>query len=249
MKTPTLILVHGAGGGAWTWELVVVVLDELGCAHRALDLPSSSASPPHDAGIASDVATVRAVLDELVAPVVLVGVSYGGVVISAAAVDHPAVARLVYVAAFMPEPGIPIRSQLVPSEDFVAAMSAAVARNPSAHGGLDPAIAAEFVFPQAPPDVARQAIARMRPMVLTDADMILPSVAWQTIPSTYIVCTEDRMIPPDYQRRCATERATARIDVPYDHAPTRSHPNELAKLLAEITGEVAEGSEPPCSTQ
>ena len=242
MKIPTLVLVHGAGGGAWTWELVVLALDELGCADRELDLPSSSASPPPDAGVACDVATVRAVLDDLVGPVVLVGVSYGGVVISAAAVDHPAVARLVYVAAFMPEPGVPIRDQLVPSQDFVAAASAAAARNPTEHGGLDPAIAAEFVFPQADAEIARQAIARMRPMVLSDADVALPSVAWQTIPSTYIVCTEDRMIPPDYQRRCATERATARIDVPYDHAPTRSHPNELAELLAEIVGQVAVGT-------
>ena len=148
---------------------------------------------------------MRAVLDELAGPIVLVGASYGGVVISAAAVDHLAVARLVYIAAFMPEPGVPISDQFIPSEDFVAAMSAAVARNRTEHGGLDPPIAAEFVFPQATPDLARQAIARMRPMVLTDADMILPSVAWQTIPSTYIVCTEDRMIPPDYQRRCAED--------------------------------------------
>jgi pimeloyl-ACP methyl ester carboxylesterase len=241
MKTTTLVLVHGAGGGAWTWELVTRALDDLGCAHRELDLPSCSASPPSDAGVASDAAAVRAVLDDVVerGPVVLVGVSSGGVVISAAAIDHPAVARLVYVAAFMPEPGIPIRDQLVPSEEFVAAASAAAVQNPT---GLDPAIAAEFVFPQADAEIAEQAIARMRPMVLSDADMILASVAWQTIPSTYIVCTEDRMIPPDYQRRCATERATARIDVPYDHAPTRSHPNELAELLAEIAGSVAAGT-------
>ena len=98
------------------------------------------------------------------------------------------------------------------------------------------------MFPQADAEIAQQAITRMRPLVLSDADMTLPSVAWQTIPSTDIVCTEDRMIPPDYQLRCATERATARIDVPYDHAPTRSHPHELADLLAEIAGEVAAAS-------
>jgi pimeloyl-ACP methyl ester carboxylesterase len=164
------------------------------------------------------------------------------VVISAAAVDRPAVARLVYIAAFMPKAGVPIRDQLVASEDFVAAANAATARHSTGHGGLDPAIAATFVFPQADPKIAQHAIARMRPMVLSDADMILPSVAWQTVPSTYIVCMEDRMIPPDYQRRCATDRATARIDMPYDHAPTRSHPNELAELLAEIAGQVGAGT-------
>jgi pimeloyl-ACP methyl ester carboxylesterase len=238
MKTPTLVLVHGAGGGAWTWDLVVLALDELGCAHRELDLPSSSASPPPDAGVANDVAVVRAVLDELAGPVILVGASYGGVVISAAAVDRPLVTRLVYVAAFMPEARVPIREQFVASEDFIASVSAA-ARQPTERDGLAPDIAATFIFPQAHPEIAGQTIARMRPTVLSDADMVLPSVAWETIPSTYIVCAEDRVIPPDYQRRCAVERATAKIEVPYDHAPTRSHPNELAKLLADIAVQVA----------
>ena len=84
---------------AWVWELVRDEFDGLGIAHRAIDPPSLGSSPPRDAGGGEDAAVVRSVLDTLARPVVLVGNSYGGFVISAAAVDHPAVARLVYVAA------------------------------------------------------------------------------------------------------------------------------------------------------
>jgi hypothetical protein len=76
-------------------------------------------------------------------------------------------------------------------------------------------------------------------------DMVLPAVAWEGIPSTYIVCTEDHLIPPAYQQRCATERATEKIEVPYDHAPGFSHPAEVAQMLAAITTEVEAASAEP----
>ena len=112
---------HGAGGGGWAWDLVTAELDKLGIAHRAVDLPSCGSAPPPDAGVAGDTAMVRELLDTFAGPVVLVGNSYGGVIISAAAVDHPAVARLVYIAADMPEAGIPLVNQLSGNEESRAA--------------------------------------------------------------------------------------------------------------------------------
>jgi pimeloyl-ACP methyl ester carboxylesterase len=235
MSSATVVLVHGAGGGAWAWELVTAELDKLGIAHREVDLPSSGLTRPPDAGVAGDTAVVRELLDTLEAPVVLVGHSYGGTIISSAAVDHPAVARLVYVAAQMPEPGIPLVNQLVGTEES----NAATVLMDDGRASLDPDVAVSLAFQQADPETAKWAVARMRPTLLSAImDVQLPAVAWQGIPSTYVVCTEDRMIPPAYQQQWATERATAKIEVPYDHAPVFSHPAELAQLLADIAAEV-----------
>jgi len=234
MSGATIVLVHGAGAGAWAWEPVTRELDDLGVAHREIDLPSCGLRAAADAGVAGDAAALRELLDTLAQPVVLVGNSYGGVVISAGAVGHPAVARLVYVAAFMPEAGVPIMNQLVATDEFMEALTV----GEDGSGGLDPERAADLVFEQSEPEAAQQAIARLGPSRLSDIDIVLPSVAWETIPSTYVVCTEDRAIPPAYQRQCATERATSNIEVPFDHAPGRSHPRELAEIFADICAEV-----------
>jgi pimeloyl-ACP methyl ester carboxylesterase len=94
--------------------------------------------------------------------------------------------------------------------------------------------------PRTYPDSFRErAVTRMQPTRLSDIDVALQSVAWGTIPSTYVVCTEDRAIPPEYEEQWATERATAKIEVPFDHAPGLSHPTELANILADIIAEAA----------
>ena len=233
--SPTLVLVPPAGCGAWAWELVGDEFDRLGIAHRAIDPPSLGSAPPPDAGIRQDAAVVRSVLDSLARPVVLVGNSYGGFVISAAAVDHPAVARLVYVAAFMPEPGVPAFEQLVTTDEFSAALS----MTDDGVGSFDPVRAPAIVFHQAEPDAAARAATRMQPQRISDIGLALPAVAWERIPSTYVVSTEDRSIPPDYQQLSATQRATAKIEMPWDHVPALSHPGELAQILAGISAEVA----------
>ena len=242
MSGCTVVLVHGAGGGGWAWELVTAELDELGIAHRAVDLPSCGSTPPPDAGVAGDTAMVRELLDTLAGPVVLVGNSYGGVIISAAAVDHRAVARLVYIAADMPEAGIPLVNQLAGNEESRAA---AILMD-DGRVGFDPDRVAAIAFQQADPETVKWALARLQPILMSDImDIVLPAVAWETIPSTYIVCTEDRMCPPEYQQQCATERATEKIEVPYDHAAALSHPAEVAQMLAAITAEVEAASAAP----
>ena len=242
MSGATVVLVHGAGAGAWAWDLVTAELDELGIAHREVDLPSCGSKPPPDAGVAGDTAVVRDLLDALTGPVVLVGNSYGGVIISAAAVDHPAVARLVYIAAHMPKAGIPLVNQLEGTEES----SAALVLTEDGRAGFDPDQVATLAFQQADPETAKRVIARLQPVLMSDMmDMVLPAVAWEGIPSTYIVCTEDHLIPPAYQQRCATEQATEKIEVPYDHAPGFSHPAEVAQMLAAITAEVESATAKP----
>lgn len=95
----TIVLVHGAWHGAWCWDRVVGPLRDAGHDELALDLPGHGADPGPLGDLHGDAASVRAALDGVDGDVVLVGHSYGGAVITEAG-DHPAVQRLVYVAAF-----------------------------------------------------------------------------------------------------------------------------------------------------
>ncbi|GHF37168.1 hypothetical protein GCM10018783_01890 [Streptomyces griseosporeus] len=96
-KTPTVVLIHGAFADASSWRGVVERLRNDGHSVLAPALPLR--------GLASDSAYIRSVLDSVTGPVVVVGHSYGGAVISQAAADHPRVKALVYIAAFVPEVG------------------------------------------------------------------------------------------------------------------------------------------------
>ena len=79
----------------------------------------------------------------------------------------------------------------------------------------------------------------MQPQRISDIGLALPAVAWEKDSFDLLECTEDRSIPPDYQQLCATQRATAKIEMPWDHVPALSHPGELAQILAGISAEVA----------
>jgi pimeloyl-ACP methyl ester carboxylesterase len=68
----------------------------------------------------------------------------------------------------------------------------------------------------------------------TDFAVAFPRVAWHDVPSTYVVCTDDRSLVPDAQRTWAKGRATDVIELPFDHCPQVSHPREIGELLAEI---------------
>jgi pimeloyl-ACP methyl ester carboxylesterase len=229
----TVVLVHGAGAGGWTWHLVVDRLAQRGIESRAPDLPSADASD-NSVGLADDVACVRGVIHEIDGPVVLVGNSYGGFVISGAAVGERCVRRLVYVAALMPNPGEAL---------LEVAMPATV---PSDEMGLsflddgrivfDPEADLASSFQLAPPDEVEWIRPRLgRPMSIgSDANPVLEAVAWNDVPSTYVVCAQDKALRPDAQRTWAKERATEFVELDSDHCPQHSQPDALTDLLEKI---------------
>ena len=122
----TVVLVHGAGAGAWVWEPVGNELDARGIEHVEVDLPTMDQSREPTLTFHDDADHLRSVLDQLDGPIVLVGNSYGGVVITEASAEHPNVVRLVYLAAFMPDADEEVMTWLIPNctPDLVAAMSA-----------------------------------------------------------------------------------------------------------------------------
>ena len=229
----TAVLVHGAGAGSWMWDAVRVELGARGVPSVAVDLPTvgEGVDPALDAH--ADAAYLRGVLDSVGTDVVLCGNSYGGVVITEAASAHAAVTRLVYLAAFMPDAEDDLVSFMVDnsSPEFLGGV---VVRG----DGLvefDPALIIRLAAQQAPDDVAHTAAARLRPMAMASpSPPTVTGVSWRTIPSTYVVCGEDRSIKPESQRRWARQRASDSVELPFDHCPELSHPVEVAELLAKL---------------
>ena len=167
-----------------------------------VDLPTVGVGVDPALDAHADAAHVRAVLDRLDGPVLLCGNSYGGVVITEASAGHRQVVRLVYLAAFMPDAldELPVFLTSSCSPEF---MSGAIFGD----DGLirfDPELTKKFALQQATAEVATWATDRIRPMAMGGGGApTVTGVGWRTIPSTYVVCGEDRSIMPDAQRRWA----------------------------------------------
>ena len=227
----TLVLVHGANGGGWYWDLIGPELNTRGVQWVAMDLPSVGEGVDPATDCHADAAHVRAVVDGASGPVVLCGSSYGGVVITEASADHDRVRHLVYLAAFMPD-----ADDEIPTELFAHCSPALLEGAAIDEAGrllVDPSRVGDLYLPHASPEVASWAGSRMRPMALGGPTR-LTGVGWHQIPSTFVVCSEDPGLLPESQRRWAQTRATHQIDVPFDHLPQISHPAETAELLANI---------------
>ena len=102
---PTMVLVHGAWHGAWCWQRFTPQLTRRGVLFRTVELPSVGARSGQRVDLSADAAAVSAIVSDLSGPVVLCGHSYGGMVISLAAVGQAKIERLIYICAFVPESG------------------------------------------------------------------------------------------------------------------------------------------------
>jgi pimeloyl-ACP methyl ester carboxylesterase len=219
MDTPRLLLVHGAFHGAWCWERLTPELDRRGIAWDAVDLPFTST--------ADDVAAVRGAIDRSSGPVTVLGHSFGGAVISAAAAEDGApygrAAALIYLTAFMTTP-----EQVV---DFSGAPGIAEIQLGETTASVDPTTAQWVFYNRCGADDAAWAAAQLRPM---PTSVLLapppPAPAWQTLPSTYIVCTDDRILSVTAQEQMAAN-ASSVVHLDSDHSPFLSCPGELAAVL------------------
>jgi pimeloyl-ACP methyl ester carboxylesterase len=226
---PTVVLVHGAFAESASWSGVVPVLQDAGCTVVA------AANPLR--GVASDAASLRAQLDALEGPIVLVGHSYGGAVASSAAAGSDAVKALVYVAAFSPEegescgdlagrfPGSTLGETLVPA--------------PLADGGTDLRISPDRFQAQFCHDVdeatANLMAVTQRPITEAALGEAAKAAAWKTIPSWFVFGTEDRNIPVASLRFMA-ERAGSKGTVEVDgasHALGVSTPGKVAEVILQ----------------
>ena len=238
-----VVLVHGAWHGAWCWQPVVDGLRAQGVIVDAIDLPGHGDDTQPLTDLQGDAARLTAALDALATvepdPVVLVGHSYGGAVITEAGL-HPSVAHLVYVAAFLLDEG---ESLIAAATDDPRAAAIDHAGRPDPAASLVFADdgtttvsaegAATLFYNDCPADVAATATARLTPHPMSSLGESPTRFAWRERPSTYAVCTLDNAVHPDLQRILAS-RATHQVEWTSDHSPFLSHPDLVIDLLADL---------------
>ncbi|MFI9385931.1 alpha/beta fold hydrolase [Kutzneria sp. NPDC052558] len=217
-----IVLVHGSWHGSWCWEPLRVRLDMLGWSTHAVDLPSMT-GPEY--GLEADAKVVREKVASIEGPVVLVGHSYGGEVVSQASVGVANIARLVYLAAFQ-------------IEEDTSALSV-VGRELPADLELLPPFSnpIDTFYADVPSDLAQDAVARLRPQSAQAARDRQAGAGWRDIPSTYIVCERDQAVAPSLQEEMA-RRADEVRRLDSSHSPFLSMPAELAAMLADLASAV-----------
>ncbi|ALE54049.1 alpha/beta hydrolase [Paraburkholderia sp. RL17-368-BIF-A] len=220
---PAILLVHGFWGGAAHWSKVIVELARQGHESiRAVELPLTS--------LADDVERTSKMIAQIGGPVLLVGHSYGGAVITQAG-NHPNVTGLVYIAAFAPDTGESpggITQQRPPE--------AAANLEPDSDGYLwikPEKFRQSFCQDLSADEALVMAVTQKAPLAGTFGDQIT-SAAWARKPSWYQISSEDRMIHPENQKMMSA-RLNARkiVTLAASHASLASRPTEVAALIHE----------------
>jgi pimeloyl-ACP methyl ester carboxylesterase len=225
---PRIILVHGAWVGAWEFGPLEQILRERGWEVDALDLPSTGSTE----SMFQDAAAISAAIDRAAGPVVLVGHSYGGVPVTEAG-DHPAVERIVYVAAFALDAG----------ESVIASMGGTL---PEVFGIADDQVTmgrsrderVDMIAADMPPGVPREASEQLadlfRPQSLPSFADEVSSVAWRVKPATYVLTENDGVVSPALQESIAVRSGAEIIRIPHGHAPFQEDPAGFADLLERV---------------
>jgi len=164
---------------------------------------------------------------------VLVGHSYGGAVISQAAVFHPDVAHLVYVAAFALNDGESVMSALVSFPPAPVGLQAAMVGRDDGTSVLDPVLAKPALYGNCDPVTTEAALARLSPQPSATMTQATQGSPRDTISSTFVVCDRDDAVHPTHQKLMA-ERCTSTIVLDTDHSPFLSMVVETADILESI---------------
>jgi pimeloyl-ACP methyl ester carboxylesterase len=223
-----IALVHGSYHGAWCWDLLRPELEALGHRVIAMDLPISEPG----LGAADYAEAVVQALDGSEAPIV-VGHSMAGLVIPIVAERRP-VHRLVFLAAFLPEPGRTI-NELRAAQPIDGRIPPATAEWTDLGDGVwmvGPATATELFYHDVPADLAHWAVGRLRPQSYALMDEIAPLKAWPAVASRVIVCADDHALNPDWLRAAASDRlGVEAVEIAGGHSPFLTRPAELAAII------------------
>jgi pimeloyl-ACP methyl ester carboxylesterase len=208
---------------------VVASLDAAGRASVAVDLPSASSA---SATLGDDIACVRAALDAIEGDALLVGHSYGGVVVTDAG-RHSSVAHIAYLTAFALEPGESANENTLTGGEGVTALAEAITVGDGVLT-IAPDRAVPAFFHDCAPEVARDAASRLRPMSQIAIQGKVEGAAWREKPATYVVCTDDRAIPIPLQQSNAARIGNS-VEWPTSHSPFLSRPDLVSDFLLELS--------------
>jgi pimeloyl-ACP methyl ester carboxylesterase len=225
---PRIILVHGAWVGSWEFDPLVQILRERGWEVDALDLPSTGSTE----SMIQDASAITAAIDRADGPVVLVGHSYGGVPVTEAG-DHPAVERIVYVAAFALDAGESVMTSMGGSLPGVWGIS-----GDQLTMGRTREERVDMIALDMPPGVPRAASEQLadlfRPQSLASFSDQVSHVGWRVKPTTYILTENDAVLPPVFQESLAGRSGADIVRVPHGHAPFQEDPAGFADLLERV---------------
>ena len=228
MKT-TVILVHGAFADGSGWGNVIPLVEQAGCDVIAVQNPLTS----YD----DDVAATRRVIDAQSGPVVLVGHSYGGAVITKAAKGASNVKALVYVAAFGPDEGENLQALL---EEYPSKIGAALVPDAAGFLYIDRAKFKEaFAADVSERDLSVLSAAQ-KPINSQTFGQVYEAPAWKEIPSWYLVANDDQAINPKLQRVFAQRMNATTREVNSSHVPFVSNPSAVASIIAEAAEATSE---------
>jgi pimeloyl-ACP methyl ester carboxylesterase len=228
---PTIVLEHGAFADSSSWTGVVERLQHDG-------YPVIAASNPLR-GPVSDAAYLRSVVDHVQGPVLLVGHSYGGSVISTAAAGDEQVKALVYIAAFAPDTGesaLDLTNKF-PGSTLSAATESVPFTLPDGSTGSDVYIKPDKFHQQFAADVpaatAKIMAATQRPITSSALEEKATKAAWKTIPSWSLITTQDKNIPPAAQRFMAKRAHSHAVEIKASHAVSVSRPDAVTRLIEQ----------------
>lgn len=219
---PTIVTIHGGSHGAWCWRQLSAALAARDLALLCPDLPESGEdmTPVTDVSWGAYVECVIAAIDEAPRPVLLIGHSLAGALISQAA-EHRAnkVCGLFYIAALAPLDGEAVgQTPRSPERYALTGRESTVARalRPSRAAGvykLDPVAAIDIFYNDCRAEIALEAVSRLRPLAMAPVEGVLRLTPdrWGRIPKTYVICLRDQALPAPTQRGLAA-RISARAN-------------------------------------
>jgi pimeloyl-ACP methyl ester carboxylesterase len=226
---PTIVLVHGAWDRPAGWNGVAWRLRDAGYPVVVPDNPLRT--------VWGDAAAISRVLHGVSGPIVLVGHSYGGFVITNAALYNPRVRALVYIAAFAPDQGETALGLLArsPGSLVPAALVPVPFVGPGGKVGvnttINPLLFSTVFAQDVPSREARVMAATQHPATLASGAGKSGTPAWRTIPSWYMVARNDRTIPPAAERFMAKRAGATTVEIASSHAAHVAHPAEVASLI------------------
>jgi pimeloyl-ACP methyl ester carboxylesterase len=231
---PTIVLVHGAWADASSWGPVIERLQKAG---YTVDAPPNPLQ-----GLAYDSSYIASYLQQIKGPVILVGHSYGGAVITDAAAGDASVKALVYIAGWAPAQGETLESLInsplgeqIPALPVVATSYPVLgSATPGTELTINPAgYPSAFLDNELPAYEEDALAAEQRPLSTSALTQASTTPAWQTIPSWYMVANQDRAIAPNLERFMAARMHARTVDVNGPHLIMLTNPGAVTRLIEQ----------------